>query len=179
MKKLIAIFMALTLCLSATCALAEAVQIPEAASSFDLSVIVPEGYTLSDSSIVGELSINSFEPTDPAAMPEMSLAIAYSEEYSEISLTKDLSDEQIKELYSLIDDGYVSDSYTVGVTDDGWKYLQVIDNEDENGYATLLMIHDGYFIEVFVSYDDFRPLTEDDLAAAKKLLDSYVIADVE
>lgn len=58
-------------------------------------------------------------------------------------------------------------------------HLQGIDNEADNGYATLLMIHDGYFIEVFVNYADYRPLTEANLGAAKLLLDSYAITDAE
>ncbi len=179
MKKVFAILLALTLCLSAACALADEVQIPETAAAFDLSSVVPEGYTLTESTMAGELSIKAFEPSDIVTMPELCLTIAYSEEYAGVSLTKDLDDEQIKELYGLVDDSYLSDSYTVGVTDDGWKYLQVIDSEEDNGYATLLMIHDGYFIEVYVNYTDFRPMTEEDLTSAKLLLDSYVITEAE
>lgn len=178
MKKLTALLLALTLCLFSFGALASEVQIPESAQSFDLSVTVPEGYTAGETSMLGEMSINEFIPDDPATKPDLTLVIAYSEEYEGLSMTKDMSDEDIKALYDLIDDGYSSDSYTVGTTDDGWKYLQLIDNEKENGYAVFLMIHNGYFIEVAATFEDFRPLTEADTGDAIKLLDSYVITDM-
>ena len=177
MKKILALMLALMLCAVTFGALADEVQIPESSDSFDIHVTPPEGYTVNVSTMDYEISINSFV-SDDEAKPELTLIIAFSEEYDGISLTKDMSDEQIKELYAVVDDSYSSDDYTVGTTDDGWKYLQIIDNEEENGYAALIMIHDGYFIETTVNFADYRPLVDADLEYGKKLLDSYVIEDI-
>ena len=179
MKKLIALLLTLSLCAFAFGAMAEEVKITEDADSFDISVIVPEGYTLGESTMENEIAITDFTPDDPAAKPNITLVVAYSEEYEGMSMTKDMSDEDIKALYGVVDDSYNSDNYTVGVTDDGWKYLQVVDNEEENGYAAFIMIHNGYFIEVAVMFDDFRPLDDFDFSDVTKLLDSYVITDID
>lgn len=175
MKKLVCMVLAmLMLC---ACALADDTQVPESAVSFDMSIAVPAGYTLGSSRMEDEVSVTALEPDDVTAKPELCLVIAYSEEYADVSMTRDMTDEQIKGLYELVSEGYSADGYTVGTTDDGWKYLLVIDNEEDNGYATMIMVHNGYFIELFANYTDYRPITEADLADALALLDSYMIVD--
>lgn len=178
MRKVIALLLALSLCLFAAAALAEEVHIPESADGFDLSVVVPEGYTLGTHTLDDGLSITTFLPDDPDARPELTLVIAFSELYADLSMTDDLTDVQLEDLYDILDDGYLSDGYSMVMTDAGLKYMQIVDNEPNNGYAALVTIHDGYFIETTAAYADSRNLGADDIADAAKLLNSFVLVDL-
>ena len=84
MKKSFALLAAVIMLLGIACATAETVEVQQATVDFDVTMVIPEGFTMMEQRVNDTLCIDVLAD-DPEANPTYFMTIAFSEEY-ELSL---------------------------------------------------------------------------------------------
>ena len=170
MKKIIAILLSLALLLGCAAGLSEGVEkqtfgIVRVNGEFTLKGILPEGYKvipfeLSDDSVLTR--ILSSDPT----RPEMMLAIAFDETYSDVERLNDLDDDALAILEKTFTDTDPYASITYDETSYGTRLLLCRTQTETYDSLDVFSIYKGYFVE-FV-------LTPGKGAAEQKLKDEEI-----
>ncbi|MEG0902296.1 MAG: hypothetical protein RSG96_09255, partial [Clostridia bacterium] len=103
MKKILALVLSTMLLLSASFAMAQSVDVEQATDTFNVTMVIPEGYTMQEERQSDTLCINVI-PEDKAA-PEYRITIAYGEEYDGRTLSE-LTEEEQNALIGSVDDDF-------------------------------------------------------------------------
>ena len=175
MKKLLAILTALALLVSCFAALAdESGDVLYQGIDFDITVDVPEGYTMQPQ-YISSLIIADFVPDDPAKV-NYHLGVIYDDEYDKDFVLNDLSDEEFEataqELMAEYAYDFCDPTTEVRTTGMGTKLLLIDENGSESEYAILLTIYHGYFIELDMDKADNVQITEEELQTGIDILTS-------
>ncbi|MEG0742705.1 MAG: hypothetical protein RSC91_06290 [Clostridia bacterium] len=174
MKKILALVLSTMLLLSASFAMAQSVDVEQATDTFNVTMVIPEGYTMQEERQSDTLCINVI-PEDKAA-PEYRITIAYGEEYDGRTLSE-LTEEEQNALIGSVDDDFQNrklSSYTTG----GGTLVYVMDeNDSESDYATAFTLYKGYFIQMYVATPTFATLSEANIQMAIDLLTGMQFVD--
>ncbi|HNW85960.1 MAG TPA: hypothetical protein PLP25_10240 [Candidatus Limiplasma sp.] len=171
MKKAIAILLALMLLTIAPLSLAETVKLTENASGFDLTIDLPSDATVSveTNSDVPYTFINFTDAT----MPHLYISVAPTEEYTESSIA-DLSKDEQDTLFSVFSADLDDPSYTIAKTTAGYDYM-LINDESLTDSAMIVLLFNGYFIQMSVWNDNYAVLTDDQINIALSLISTLKI----
>ena len=175
MKKAIAILLALMLLAIAPLSLAETVKLTENASGFDLTIDLPNAAKV-------DVETNSDVPYtfikfDDAAMPKMYISVAPTEEYSESSIA-DLSKDDLTTLFNVFSADLDNPSYLIGKTKNGYSYM-LINDDSLTDSAMVVLLFNGYFIQMSVWNENYAVLTDDQINIALSLIDTLKIVEVK
>ncbi len=173
MKKAIALLLALMLMAAAPFALAEPVKLTENASGFDLTIDLPAGATVSVKNY-DDVPYTFIAFADPA-LPLLYISVAATEEYEDVTVG-DLSKEDMDTLFATVSADMDDPSYSLEKTDAGYPYLFVQDNSETDS-AIMILLKEGYVIQMSVWNANYDALTEDDITAATTLLDTLAIVE--
>jgi hypothetical protein len=171
MKKAISLLLAALMLAVAPLALADVVKLTENASGFDLTIDLPAGTVVSVEHY--DDVPYTFVTLPGADAPLIYISVAPTEEYEGVNVG-DLTSDEVETLFAVVSADMDSPSYTVETTDGGYPYLFVQD-ESETDSAMMILLEDGYFVQMSVWNANHAVLTDDDTATAAALLDTLAI----
>ena len=174
MKRILALLLAGALCLSAPGALAQTVSLTEHASTFDVTVDLPD-----DAAVSVETYDDvpyTFITFDDPEKPLLYISIAPTEEYDQASV-KDLAQEDIERLFLTASADMDAPGYTLAQTAGGYDYM-LIQDESETDSAMMIMLYGGFFLQLSVWDVTYATLSETDTQTATALLDTLAIVPV-
>lgn len=175
MKKALALLLALVLLAIAPLSLAETVKLTENASGFDLTLDLP-----ADANVNVETNADvpyTFISFSDASKPQLYISVAPTEEYTEASLA-DLSTEDLDSLFSMFSADFDKPSYEMRKTAGGYDYM-LINDDSATDSAALVLLTDGYFIQMSVWNTNYSELTDANIKVAESLIDTLKIVAVE
>lgn len=171
MKKTIALLLALAMLACTPLALAGTVRIAEDASTFDLTLSLPADAVVSENTHDNvPYTFISFEDT---MKPHIYISVAPNEIYAADSVAA-LSKADQDALASDVSAEMVSPTYSLHKTAAGYDYLLVEENADIDS-AVMVLLKDGYLIQLSIWHDDYATLTTTDNALATGILDTLKI----
>ena len=171
MKKAIALLLALALMAAAPLALAATVNLTENANSFDLTVDLPADAVVSVEGY-DDVPYTFITYADPEK-PLIYISVAATEEYEGVTVA-DLTADDVEHLFTVVSQDMDAPTYTVETTDGGITYLFVQD-ESETDSALMIILKDGYFIQLSAWNAGYDVLTQEDTDTATALLDTLAI----
>jgi len=174
MRKILALIMALVLLSFASTALADAVKLTENASGFDLALELPEGATV-DVETYGDVPYTFITYADET-LPYIYISVAPTEEYEGVTLAT-FTTEELDVLFATVSADLDNSSYQMKKTAKGYDYMLVEDNSETDA-AVMVLIYEGYIIQMTVWNSDFDVLTDADTSTAEALLDTLQIIEV-
>ena len=94
---------------------------------------------------------------------------------------KDLSDDELKQIFETAAAQLEKPSYTTAVTKNGIKYMVINeDAQDNSDVADLMTIQEGYDIQFFMVHEgDYATITDEDLSLVTAMMDSLLIVQVK
>ena len=173
MKKAIALLLAMMMMAIAPFALADTVKLTENATGFDLTIDLPAGATVSVKSY-DDVPYTFITFADPN-LPLIYISVAASEEYDGMTVG-DLTKDEADNLFATVSADMDDPAYTLETTDGGYPYMFVQDNSETDS-AIMILIKEGYFVQMSVWDANYDTLTEDDTVAATTLLDTLAIVE--
>lgn len=181
MKKTLAMLLALTM-LFGSAALAEQTVELQQTLKFDVTAVVPEGYTMQEEKLDGTIYL-TFAP-DEAGKTEFVISIAHSEEegYADKTLNE-LADEDKQALLDMMDEDFASPEIHDLTTENGTQVYLIneaaaAEDDADVSYAIGFSLYQGYFVQIYVQRDDYDVLTQADLDLAMKILsDIWFVAE--
>ncbi len=173
MKKVIALLLMFTMLAATPLALAAPVKLTENASGFDLTIDLPADATVSVETY-GDVPYTFITFAD-AAKPLIYISVAATEEYDGVTVG-DLSKDDLDTLFTTVSADMDSPSYSVETTDGGYPYLFVQDDSASDS-ALMILLTDGYMIQMSVWNANYDVLTDDDTATATALLDTLAVTE--
>ena len=171
MKKAIALLLAFALLAIAPASLAETATLTENASGFNLTIDLPAGATVNVQTY-DDVPYTFITMADATA-PYIYISVAPTEEYNDTTLEALTKDEQ-ETLFTEISGDMDDPSYTIEKTKSGYDYM-LIEDASENDSAMLVILYQGYFVQMSVWNAQYAELTKDDTAVATSLLDTLAI----
>lgn len=175
MKKFIALLLAAMLLMGVTCAVAEKVEVAQATADFDVTMVIPEGYAMTEDRNNGNLYINVM-PEDEAAAGYY-ISIGYSEEYDGDTLSE-LSDEEAEQISEILKESFANPSFEQTLTAEGTMVYVFRETEGESDWALAVTVYKGYFIAVQIEKADYSQLCDEDVQRAIDLLsDMHFVED--
>lgn len=168
MKRLIALLFAVALLLAVTPSLAEAVNLTENASGFNVAIDLPDGAMVSVKTY--DDVPYTFITFADATAPQLYISVAPTEEYEGYTIDTLTKDEQ-EHLFSIISMDYDSPTYSIGQTDAGYPYM-LVEDESETDSAMLIILYEGYFVEASFWNPNYDMLVTDDMSLVTALLDT-------
>ena len=174
MKKILALLLALALLAFAPSSLADAIKLTENASGFDLSIDLPADATVRVETN-GDVPYTFISFTDET-QPMLYISVAPSEEYEGVTLAS-LSSDELDTLFASVSADLDMPSYQMKQTAGGYDYMLVEDDSSTDS-ATMVIIYEGYFIQMTVWNANYDMLTDDDLSACEALLDTLQIVEM-
>ena len=88
----------------------------------------------------------------------------------------DLTKDEADNLFATVSADMDDPTYTLETTDGGYPYMFVQDNSETDS-AIMILIKEGYFVQMSVWDANYDTLTEDDTVAATTLLDTLAIVE--
>lgn len=173
MKKAIALLLAFMLLAIAPATLAEPVSLTENASGFNVTIDLPDGAKV-DVQTNDDVPYTFITLADATA-PYLYISIAPTEEYNDQTI-ETLSKDDLNTLFEEISSDMDDPSYTIEKTKNGYEYMLIAD-ASETDSAILVILYEGYFIQMSVWNAQFAELTKDDTAVATALLDTLSIVE--
>lgn len=173
MKKMLALLVAAMMLFGATTAMAEAlaeeVQIQGATIDFDVTVVVPDGYTM-EQTRTNDTVLLILQPESDGGTYYV-LTVAYSDEYDGRTLNE-LSDDEKKLLLDVMDEDFAQAEVHDLTTDHGTEVylLTEASPEAEAFFGAGFSIYKGYFVQIYTVRSDEQALTQDDIDLAMKIL---------
>ena len=155
MKKIIAILLGLALVLGCAAGTAEETGKQTFGTirvngEFTLKGLLPEGYHIIPFELDDD-SILSFIRNEDPTKPEMTLAIAYDETYSDVDRLNDLDDDALAILEKTFTDTDPYADITYDETAYGTRLLQCRTTSDTYDSLTVFSIYKGYFVEFTIT----------------------------
>lgn len=174
MKKILALLMALILVAVAPLALADTVKLTENASGFDLTLDLPDGATVMVENN-GDVPYTFITFADET-MPLVYISVAPTEEYEGETIGT-LEKADLDTLFSVVSADFDAPSYQIKKTAGGYDYM-LVEDDSETDSALMVMLYEGYFVQMSVWNVNYDTLTADDMTAAEALLDTLSVVDV-
>ena len=153
MKKLIALLLTLMMLVGvALPVMAEEAPHKHAVAYDDtmtVEVVIPEGYTVEESSVMGSL-ILVLAPIDEA-QTYLCTIIGHDEDRAEVERLNDLSDEEIQAIAAEFCEDLNNPTVSFSETGMGTKLIVINDNNVEEGdTAIVVTLYKGYFLTTYV-----------------------------
>lgn len=168
MKKLLSLFLALCLMLSAASCLAETMTTELMELDNGVTIVLNHDETFVISADEDNAPDYSFWMIENGKNASVILSIAPSEIDSELSLG-DLTEEQQLQYGEQVGSMFVNPEIHLDTTPSGNKYLHICSNEEDD-IDTIFTIYKGWFVELIQFNDDFAQLTEEDEAFCLSVL---------
>ena len=167
MKKMLSLFAALCLMLSAVSAMAETTELLKLTNG--VTIVLNHDESVQIYPAAQNTPNEGFWMIDNAVNASVTLSIAPSEIDSELSLG-DLTEEQQLQYGQQVGEMFANPEIHLDTTPSGNNYLHVCSNE-ESDIDTIFTIYKGYFVELIqFSDDNFAKLSEEDKAFCLSLL---------
>ncbi len=174
MKKSILTLLVLTLLFSFS-AFAEETKLEEEIQKFDFTFVLPQGATIEQEVVDGELSLAYITLSDENA-PDYCLSIAFDEMLASLSF-EEMTEEDLKLFEARMTLDCDQPTVQFKTLEDGRK-ICIIDEDSTSDFAYVISLVDGYQISCYISHDDFSDLTENDIEKAIEIMDSIKITNV-
>ena len=182
MKKTFALLLALTV-LCGCVALAEETVTLQQTLDFDVTAVVPEGYTMQEDKLNDTIYLY-FKP-DEETKTEFVISLAHSdvEGYADKTLNE-LTPEDKQSLLDMMDDDFASPEIHDMTTEHGTQVYLINegaakDDDADVSYAIGFSLYKGYFVQIYVQNNDYDLLTQDDLDLAIKILSDIWFVDAK
>ena len=141
---------------------------------FDITLDVPEGYTLTRDDTHGFMIV-FITPDDPTGT-EYVLSADYSEDFAGFTLNPDLTEEQIQQATELLTMDYENPVVTTLQTKLGTYEVLIVEEGSEMSYAELVTIYKGYFCNMAFGRPEGK-LEQADIDLALEILSSAEIVE--
>lgn len=174
MKKLLSVLLTVMLLVPACLALGEEVKISEGASSFDVSLTLPEGVTLTQEAgllgVTGHFAIES--------MPNLnfSFSLAPDDQYADLDLEA-LTEEDKQLIFDEIAIDLGAATFDSKKTETGIPMLTVV-SENRTEVMSIILI-DGYFLYAEAHHEDMTALEDAELALLKQVWNTLTVTEVK
>ena len=177
MKKIIAILLSLALMLGYVAGIAEETEKQTFGTirvngEFTLKGVLPEGYKIIPFELDDDSILSYIRSEDPTK-PEMTLAIAYDETYSDVERLNDLDDEALAVLEKTFTDTDPYADITYDETAYGTRLLMSRTTSDTYDSLTAFSIYKGYFVEFTITPGKVavdQKLTDEEIAQSNYFL---------
>lgn len=166
MKKVLALLLAAMMLVGAG-ALAEQVTVKDATAAFDVSMKLPDGYTMMENRVNGNLYI-TVRPEEKTEA-HYYLSIGFSEEFDGRTLG-DLADDEIALIRDGVAEAFAAPEMKEYDTTGGTHVLLFDETAGESDFGIAVTVYKGYFITVQAERPEYAELTEEDLQRAVDLL---------
>lgn len=176
MKRILALLLSVAMVLCLSFAAAEEVEVAQATADFDITMVVPENYNMTEERLNGNLYIN-LAPKDETAASYF-ISIGYSEEYDGRSISE-LSDDELEYISWLITQEFQNPEATLNVTSGGTLVCTYDETEGESDWAMAVTVYKGYFITVQIERPEYAELSTEDLQLAIDVLGGMEFVDNE
>ena len=153
MKKLIALCLALLLCLTSAMAI-------DRYSSIEL--------TDKDSALYASIT------TDDEDKPQYTFSIAFAD-LSEGPTPGEMTDEDIELAKELVGSDFANPTFTVMTTGEGTKFLVINENDAEDDYVLMITNYEGYFVQMYIEPAYGMDVAEEDITTALAILTSIKV----
>ncbi|MCI5957242.1 MAG: hypothetical protein MRZ54_09680 [Clostridiales bacterium] len=167
MKKILALLLAAVMLTGVSLAMAENVTVSQAVPDFDVTMVIPQGYRMTENRHSNSIGID-VEPEDEAAA-RYYISIGYSEAYDGRTIS-DMDDGEVEQILDFISEGFYSPAISSYITAGGTLVYVLDENEAESDWAMAITIYRGYFITVQIEKEDYSELDEEDMQRAITLL---------
>lgn len=172
MKKAIALLLTAMLLAVTPLALADTIALTDNADGFDVTINLPSEATVSVETYDNvPYTFISFSNGD---MPLIYISIAPTEEYDDTVTLATLSKEEVENLYHTVSADMDDPSYSLTKTVSGYDYMLVQDSSETDS-ALMVILYQGYFVQMSVWNANYNVLTDDDTNVAVSLLDTLEI----
>ena len=177
-QKVLSLLTALTLLFGAAAlAATEKYTMVEDFQEFDVEVEIPEGALYKQNPREGWLSLEIWYE-DPAK-PSFDINVAFSEE-EDSQFLADFTQEEKDHLLAMIGEDFSAPTHEFFDTPSGNTILFTRETDPEAGdYAIMVTVYKGFFFSLYCSHEDYRPLTEEDLALMHQIVEGTWITDTE
>ncbi len=182
MKKLISVLLATLLLVSCSAAFAEAaeaVAIADPASSFNVTIVLPEGAQITDTTAKDDYAmtlIDFLADLGDEDTFDYTVIIAPTELYE--GSMEDMTDEQIREIADICVQDLDDPTYEIKTLENGNKVIVYEDKGEEFDCLVFTSIHNGYMVQVAalaVDFGDSEALVRDNVT---KLAESLTYIEV-
>ena len=167
MKKLFALLITVLLLAGASFAMAENVTVDQAVVDYDVTMVIPQGYAMTENRRSGGISIDVM-PEDKANA-QYFITIGYSEAYDGRTISE-MSDDEVEQILDFISEGFYSPVISSYTTSEGTLVYVLDETEAESDWSMAVTIYRGYFVTVQIEKEDYAELTQEDVQRAITLL---------
>ena len=171
MKKLIALCLALLLCLTSAMAIDRYSSI-ELTDKMNIQLELPEGYRVKkdrqDSALYASIT------TDDEDKPQYTFSIAFAD-LSEGPTPGEMTDEDIELAKELVGSDFANPTFTVMTTGEGTKFLVINENDAEDDYVLMSTNYEGYFVQMYIEPAYGMDVAEEDITTALAILTSIKV----
>lgn len=186
MKKRFAMLFAALLLLGCSLALAEEqpdeIMMDENAVYIDFDIRMdqlPEGYTYYTEEGGGSLFAVFYKEDEnheaDETAPAIYVSVAHADDFSDVTLNMDITDEQLLEIEEKLADDYNDPSIDIRETDYGTKMICITENDAQTDYADLITIWNGYFITIGIQKTE--QITDEDMELALRIASDLWIVE--
>lgn len=171
MKKKIAILLALISVCTFMAAAAQEIEIRKEDNLFYMLVTLP-----SDARVESSVTDENFTQTVIGYMnpgkPDIVITTAADELYAGLDLS-DLPQQEVDRIISEITVEMANPATEIRVNPEGHKYIVANEQTEDNDACDTVMLVNGYFIMVHVSYPDFSALTQADELIGPAIVETF------
>jgi len=170
MKKIIALFAALALLCAFTAASAEEVTVYQEQDQFSISITLPEGAQVIDTTANDQFSMTELGFA-AGGRPTVIITVAADELYVGQSLS-DLTEDEKQLIISEITVEMAAPAVDLRTSPEGYEYIVANETTEGNDASDTVMLLNGYFIMVHVYYEDYAELTEVDAQIGPSIMET-------
>lgn len=144
--------------------------------TLSITVNVPDGYAF-DQTWYGDVLYAQMRPEEEGKLL-MVLSLGYSEEYADRSIN-DLSDEELDSLIAVSVSDFANPTYTLSETAEGTKLIIIDENSENDEYAEIFMVYQGYFIGLLLEPAGDAQVSQEELDLAVQFLSDMQFVHTE
>ncbi len=176
MKKILAALLACLMVFTVAGAFAEHYKLQEDFTNFDVELDIPEGATYEQNPEEEMLCLQFW--FEDGSKPSFDLNVAPSDIVDGLSLG-DFSQEDKDSMVSMASEGYSVPTNEFFVTPSGNTILLTQETDAAAGYSALMTtVYKGFFVNLYMGYEDGSPLTEDDMKLMHQVIEStWIVGD--
>ena len=142
--------------------------------TLSITVNVPDGYAF-DQTWYGDVLYAQMKPEEEGKLL-MVLSLGYSEEYADRSIN-DLSDEELDSLIAVSVSDFANP--TLSETAEGTKLIIVDENSENDEYAEIFTVYQGYFIGLLLEPAGDVQVSQEELDLAVQFLSDMQFVHTE
>lgn len=174
MKNFFSLFFTLLMLFCTAGVLAEEIAIHENIPDFDIKITIPDHAQVVQEDLEDGFSLSIHLDPKEGTRPEYRLTIAPSEEVYGRCMA-DFTEEEKQQLAAAWSENMTEPTYVYETLENGKLMLLLEENTETSDFAYMITAENGYFINLYMSYNDYDKLSDADLETMFELMQSIQI----